>query len=121
MSEIDKLNGAIDGLEFSIKKHENYIRENKRLVIKNTIERNNLMTGLSESERLAVKIAKVKSTVEEMELELSEMKKVEEVGGELTTGKMPITGVGWLAYCKDSEGNTFGMMEMDPSAVSGAQ
>jgi predicted enzyme related to lactoylglutathione lyase len=30
--------------------------------------------------------------------------------------KMPIPGMGWLAYCKDSEGNIFGMMQADPSA-----
>jgi predicted enzyme related to lactoylglutathione lyase len=25
-------------------------------------------------------------------------------------------GVGWLAYCKDTEGHIFGMMQNDPSA-----
>jgi len=25
--------------------------------------------------------------------------------------------VGWLGYVKDTEGNTFGMMQMDPSAA----
>ena len=30
--------------------------------------------------------------------------------------KMPIPGVGWLVYCKDTEGNIFGMMQNDPSA-----
>jgi len=27
--------------------------------------------------------------------------------------KMPIQGVGYFATCKDIEGNTFGIMEMD--------
>jgi len=29
---------------------------------------------------------------------------------------MPIPGVGWLAYAKDTEGNTFGMMQPDVNA-----
>jgi predicted enzyme related to lactoylglutathione lyase len=37
-------------------------------------------------------------------------------GGELALPKMAIPGVGWLAYCKDPEGNIFGMMQSDPSA-----
>ena len=31
--------------------------------------------------------------------------------------KMPVPGVGWLAYCTDSEGNVFGMMQMDETAA----
>src|SRR5262245_22894378 len=30
-------------------------------------------------------------------------------GGELAVPKMAVPGVGWLAYCKDPEGNIFGM------------
>jgi len=37
-------------------------------------------------------------------------------GGQMAVPKMPIPGMGWLAYCKDSEGNIFGMMQADPSA-----
>jgi predicted enzyme related to lactoylglutathione lyase len=29
---------------------------------------------------------------------------------------MPIPGIGWLAYAKDTEGNIFGMMQNDPGA-----
>ena len=29
---------------------------------------------------------------------------------------MPVQGVGWLMYCKDTEGNIFGMMESDENA-----
>lgn len=39
-----------------------------------------------------------------------------ELGGQTALPKMPIPGVGWLAYAKDSEGNIFGMMQNDPSA-----
>jgi predicted enzyme related to lactoylglutathione lyase len=37
-------------------------------------------------------------------------------GGQIALPKMPIPGVGWLAYCKDTEGNIFGMMQNDPNA-----
>jgi len=37
-------------------------------------------------------------------------------GGEIALPKMPVPGVGWLAYCKDTEGHIFGMMQNDPSA-----
>jgi predicted enzyme related to lactoylglutathione lyase len=29
---------------------------------------------------------------------------------------MPIPGVAWLAYGKDTEGNIFGMIQNDPAA-----
>jgi hypothetical protein len=38
-------------------------------------------------------------------------------GGALALPKMPIKGVGWLAYAKDTEGNIFGLMHNDPSAA----
>jgi uncharacterized protein len=38
-------------------------------------------------------------------------------GGSIALPKMPIPGVGWLAYCKDTEGNIFGVMQNDPSAT----
>ena len=37
-------------------------------------------------------------------------------GGTEAVPKMAIPGMGWLAYGKDTEGNIFGMMEMDTSA-----
>ena len=40
-----------------------------------------------------------------------------EHGGQLALAKMPVPGVGWLAYAKDTEGNIFGMMQNDPSAA----
>lgn len=39
-----------------------------------------------------------------------------ELGGTLALPKMPIPGVGWLAYVKDTEGNILGMMQNDPAA-----
>lgn len=37
-------------------------------------------------------------------------------GGQVVVPKMPIPGVGWLVYCKDTEGNIFGMMQSDTNA-----
>jgi uncharacterized protein len=42
--------------------------------------------------------------------------KVASSGGLIVVPTMPIPGVGWLAYCKDTEGNISGIMEDDPSA-----
>jgi predicted enzyme related to lactoylglutathione lyase len=30
---------------------------------------------------------------------------------------MPVPGIGWLAYLKDTEGNVFGVMQPDPAAA----
>ena len=38
------------------------------------------------------------------------------IGGTIALPKMPIPGVGWLAYAKDTEGNIFGMLQSDPNA-----
>lgn len=47
------------------------------------------------------------------------VKTVESNGGRCVVPKMPIPGVGWLAYCKDPEGNMFGLMQPDASAALG--
>jgi predicted enzyme related to lactoylglutathione lyase len=44
------------------------------------------------------------------------VKKAQANGGTNVVPKMPIPGIGWLAYCKDTEGNIFGMMQSDPKA-----
>ena len=44
------------------------------------------------------------------------MATVEANGGKVALPKMPIPGMGWLAYYKDTEGNIFGMMQPDESA-----
>jgi predicted enzyme related to lactoylglutathione lyase len=41
--------------------------------------------------------------------------KVEKNGGTIAFPKMPVPGVGWLAYTKDTEDNIFGMMQADQS------
>jgi predicted enzyme related to lactoylglutathione lyase len=42
--------------------------------------------------------------------------RVGELGGTVAVPKMPVQGMGWLAYVKDPDGNIVGMMQMDPSA-----
>jgi len=37
-------------------------------------------------------------------------------GGTMAVPKMPIPGVGWLSYFKDTEGNIFGIIQPDSSA-----
>jgi predicted enzyme related to lactoylglutathione lyase len=44
------------------------------------------------------------------------MRAVKAAGGKVLTPKMTIPGVGYNAYCLDTEGNTFGIMQEDPSA-----
>lgn len=43
------------------------------------------------------------------------LKRVTANGGQVVADKMPVPGVGWMAYCKDVEGTIFGMMQMDES------
>jgi predicted enzyme related to lactoylglutathione lyase len=42
--------------------------------------------------------------------------KVQSNGGQVLSAKMPIQGVGYFASCKDTEGNIFGIIEMDKNA-----
>ncbi len=44
------------------------------------------------------------------------VKKVEESGGKVTRPKSAIPGVGWMASCLDTEGNSFSIMQEDPNA-----
>jgi hypothetical protein len=44
------------------------------------------------------------------------VKKIEATGGRVTRPKGAVPGIGWLAYCEDSEGNPFGIMQNDPAA-----
>lgn len=37
-------------------------------------------------------------------------------GGTVVVPKRALTGVGWSAYCKDTEGNVFGLSQNDPLA-----
>ncbi len=43
------------------------------------------------------------------------MEKVSAGGGKVIAPKMPIPGVGYFTYCKDTEGNSFGIIEEDES------
>lgn len=42
-------------------------------------------------------------------------KLVLEKGGKIVVPKTSVPDVGWLVYCKDTEGNIFGLMENDTS------
>jgi hypothetical protein len=42
--------------------------------------------------------------------------KIEANGGKVVIEKHAVPGVGWLAYCEDSEGNRFGLMQSDTEA-----
>ena len=44
------------------------------------------------------------------------IKKVVASGGKVVRPKSAVPGVGWFAYCADTEGNIFGMMQPDTSA-----
>ena len=46
------------------------------------------------------------------------IEKLQELGGAIIFPKTTINGVGYLAYFKDTEGNTFGMMQNDSEAKS---
>ncbi len=39
------------------------------------------------------------------------IEKVMKAGGSMALEKMEVPSVGWLAYCKDPEGNIFGMLQ----------
>jgi predicted enzyme related to lactoylglutathione lyase len=39
------------------------------------------------------------------------IQKVLKAGGSMALDKMDVPGVGWLAYCKDVDGNIFGMLQ----------
>lgn len=44
------------------------------------------------------------------------LQRVVAAGGQAITPKMSIPGVGYMAYCTDTEGTVFGIMQSDPSA-----
>jgi predicted enzyme related to lactoylglutathione lyase len=55
------------------------------------------------------------NTIDIPELDLA-LTTVGQMGGKVVVPKYAIPGVGWLAYCKDTEGNIFGLMESDANA-----
>ena len=44
------------------------------------------------------------------------VEKVLKAGGKVLTPEEPVPSIGWFSYCADTEGNTFGIMQPDPSA-----
>jgi predicted enzyme related to lactoylglutathione lyase len=44
------------------------------------------------------------------------LNRVTENGGKVLMPKNTIRGVGYFAYCRDTEGNTFGVLQSDESA-----
>jgi predicted enzyme related to lactoylglutathione lyase len=42
--------------------------------------------------------------------------RAQSLGGTVALPKMPIPGVGWLAYIKDPDGNILGLLQPDPGA-----
>lgn len=44
------------------------------------------------------------------------LKKVMKAGGKILQRKSAIPGIGYMAYCVDTEGNVFGIMEEDRTA-----
>ena len=45
------------------------------------------------------------------------VEKIVAAGGEVYAPKMAVPGIGYLAYCKDTEGTIFGIMQNDPNAA----
>jgi uncharacterized protein len=64
----------------------------------------------------ATPVAAFVCTVHVADLEGS-LKTAEQAGARVVVPKRPIPSVGWLAYCKDPDGNLFGMMQEDPGAA----
>ena len=44
------------------------------------------------------------------------IRKIEKSGGAIVVPKMPVSGVGWMAYFKDPDGNVHGVWEEDKFA-----
>ena len=45
------------------------------------------------------------------------LRAIEQAGGVCVLPKMAVPGVGWMAYCKDTEGHIFGIMQPDAAAA----
>jgi predicted enzyme related to lactoylglutathione lyase len=42
---------------------------------------------------------------------------VESAGGSVVMPRLAVPGVGWVAYCRDTEGSVFGLLQRDESAA----
>ena len=45
------------------------------------------------------------------------LEKLKSAGGAVIDGNRAVTGIGWHAYCEDSEGNVIGVLQPDPQAA----
>jgi uncharacterized protein len=54
-------------------------------------------------------------TVEVPDLE-PVLAKAASLGGGTAVARMPVAGIGWLAYILDPDGNILGIMQPDPAA-----
>ena len=54
-------------------------------------------------------------TVDVMDVDAAALK-AGTLGGTVVVPKMPIPGIGWLCYIKDTEGNIVGLMQHDAAA-----
>ena len=73
-----------------------------------------LRRGAAPTEGEAVNAFVCTAEVEELDAAVEE---ATAAGGELAVPRMAVTGVGWLAYVKDTEGNMLGLMQPDDSAA----
>lgn len=55
-------------------------------------------------------------TIQVVDLDAS-IQKIVQHAGNVVVDKNPIPSVGWICYCKDTEGNIFGLMQADEQAV----
>ncbi len=72
-----------------------------------------LRRGAAPTEGEAVNAFVCTAEVEELDAAVEE---ATAAGGELAVPRMAISGVGWLAYVKDTEGNVLGLIQRDESA-----
>jgi len=45
------------------------------------------------------------------------LRKVTELGGKPLSGKIPVPGAGYCAYCQDTESNIFGVLQLEERAT----
>jgi len=62
------------------------------------------------------KNAKTVNTIDVENLD-SSIELVKQSGGKMIGEKLNIPSVGWMCYCKDTENNIFGMIQMSPEAI----
>jgi predicted enzyme related to lactoylglutathione lyase len=55
------------------------------------------------------------NTIDVKDLDVA-IKKIEKAGGKVVDPKREVPQGGWMAYCQDTEGNIFGVMQAMPGA-----